>query len=78
MSTNSSLNSTIIYNPVCDGNPNAILLVTHNYNFDTNSSGQYNSKLVGVFYDGAHWQIYNEDGSTMALGRAFNVLVVKP
>ena len=76
--TNTSGNITTIYNPICDNNPSAILIVTHNYSADTNSTSQYNLKQVGVYYAPPHWTIYNEDSSPMALGRAFNVLIVKP
>lgn len=76
--TNTSGNITTIYNPICDNNPNAILLVTHNYSADTNSASAYNLKVVGVYYNGSRWTIFNEDQTAMALGRAFNVLIVKP
>jgi hypothetical protein len=78
VSSNTSANQTFISNPVCDGDPNAILIVTHNWTADTNSTSQYNTKPVGVYYTGANWSIFNEDGSAMALGRAFNVMVIKP
>ena len=76
--TNTTGNQTFIFNPVCDGDPNAILIVTHNWTADTNSTSQYNTKPVGVYYTGANWAIFNEDTSAMALGRAFNVMVIKP
>ncbi len=75
--TNTIGDQTFIYNPVCDGDPNAILIVTHNWTADTNSTSQYNTKPVGVYYTGANWAIFNEDTSAMALGRAFNVMVIK-
>jgi hypothetical protein len=78
VATNTVGDQTIIYNPVCNGNPNSILIVTHNYSADTNSTSQYNTKPVGVYYNGANWEIYNEDDSAMALGRAFNVMVINP
>jgi hypothetical protein len=77
--TNTSNNYTTIYNPLTDGDPNAIVIVTHNYNADTNSTSQYNTEPVGVWYNGSRWTIYNENNThNMALGRAFNVLVIKP
>jgi len=78
VSTNVSGNTTLIYNPITDNDPNAILIVTHNWTADTNSTTQYNTTPVGVYYNGTHWAIFNEDVSFMALGRAFNVLVIKP
>jgi hypothetical protein len=75
---NTSGDYTVISNPLTDGNPNAILVITHNYSADTNSTTKYNTKPVGVYYTGSNWAIFNEDATSMALGRAFNVLVVKP
>jgi hypothetical protein len=79
-SVNTQGNGTKIFNSICDGDPNAILIITHNWGADTNSTSQFNTKPVGVYYNSsiAHWVILNEDNSTMALGRAFNVMVIKP
>jgi len=77
VSTNTFADQTFIYNPVCDGDPNAILIVTHNYAADTNSTSRYNTTPVGVYYTTGRWAIFNEDQSGMALGRAFNVMVIK-
>jgi hypothetical protein len=76
--TNTTGNGTVIHNPLTDGDPNAILIITHNWTADTNSTSKYNIKPVGVYYSGPNWIIFNEDTSTMALGRAFNVMVIKP
>ena len=77
--TNINSNWTTIYNPLTDGDPNAILIVTHNYSADTNSTSPYNAEPVGVWYYAPHWTIYNESNThPMAPGRAFNVLVIKP
>jgi len=76
--TNTTSNQTIIYNPVCDGNLNAILIITHNWTADTNSTSRYNTTPVGVYYNGSHWTVFNEDNSAMQLGRAFNVMVIVP
>ena len=65
---------TTISNPRTDGHPNAILWLTHNWNQDTMSE----THPVGVFYSGGHWAIYHEDGATMPVGAAYNVLVVTP
>ena len=78
--TNTQGNGTKIFNSLCDGDPNAILIITHNWGADTNSTSQFNTKPVGVYYNSGlgHWVILNEDNSAMALGRAFNVMVIKP
>jgi hypothetical protein len=78
VATNTSSHITTIYHPLTDGDPNALIFVMHNFNADSSASG-YNTNLVGVWYDGAHWTLYNENTSVpMPLGRAFNVLVIKP
>ena len=69
---------TIIVNPHCDGDPDAILIVTHNHGKDT-SANPLHPQSVGVSYTGANWIIFHEDGATpMQVGDAFNVMVIKP
>ncbi len=70
---------TTITNPLCDGDPDAILIITHNYNpsltgniLDTNpTSVYYNSSL-------AKWQIYHDNFVAMTVNNAYNVLIIKP
>lgn len=78
VATNTSGNWTTIYNSHADSDPGAMVIVTHNWTADTNSVTRYNTTPVGVYYTGGHWAIFNEDQSSMDLGRAFNVLIVKP
>jgi len=66
--------STIIDYPLTNGNPNAIIFVTPNLN-PGGVVGMYDDRPIGVFYDGSKWRIYNEDGSAMPVGAAFNVFV---
>jgi hypothetical protein len=68
-----SANGSRINNPLCNGDPNAILFVTHNLTPNAN----YHNHPVGVYYDGIGWQIYNEDSATMLTNRTFNVLIIK-
>jgi hypothetical protein len=76
--TNISGHVTTLYHPLTDGDPNAILMVTHNYNADI-SATPYETNAVGVWYNGSRWTIYHENtGMAMPVGRAFNVLIVKP
>jgi hypothetical protein len=55
--------------------PNAILFVTPNIN-PGSISGTYDPHPVGVRYDtgSGQWAILNEDGASMPLSAAFNVL----
>jgi hypothetical protein len=79
VATNTDGDSTYITNPLCDGNPNAILIITHLYNPPNgNVTETLYNKTVGVWYDGTGWAIYNEDQSDMGLNIAFNVLVIIP
>ena len=65
---------TTIYNPQTDGNPNALLFVTHNWSMDN----MYETHPLGVWYNGMHWTIFHEDIAAMPAGMAFNVTVIKP
>jgi hypothetical protein len=75
---NISANSTYLDTPLTDGNPNAVLMVTHNWN-PGGSSGKYNNHPIGVWYDRnrSKWAIFNEDRAAMAVGADFNVAVLK-
>ena len=73
-SSNTILNWTILSNPAIDGNPDARILVTQ---ILIGSTGyKYNNSEIGVWYDGSHWAIFNQDLSNMPIGASFNVLVL--
>ena len=70
---------TSIDHPLTNGDPNAILIVTPNWN--ASGTGVYNVSPIGVFYvySTEKWSIFNQDTTVPILeGAAFNVLVVKP
>jgi hypothetical protein len=67
---------TTISNPVCDGDPNAILIVTHNYNSPVGAPYSYETHPYSVWYDGSNWTIYNDDFASIA-NMTFNILVIK-
>ncbi|HMS55027.1 MAG TPA: hypothetical protein PKA27_06465 [Fimbriimonadaceae bacterium] len=71
-------NFTIIDNPFTNGDPNAILIITPNWN-PQNTGGTYNNHATGVYYypPSQKWTIFNQDGISMPAGAAFNVLVIK-
>jgi hypothetical protein len=73
------LHRTTISNPLCDGDPNAILIVTHNYN-PSLSGGYSETHPFGVYYNTllSKWQIYHEDIAPMTTNNAYNVLIIKP
>ena len=68
--------SSYIDNPICNDDPNAILIITPNWN-PGNSGGAYSTEVVGVWYDGLGWALFNESTDAMAVGLAYNVLIIK-
>jgi len=66
---------TTIHNSLCDGDPNAILLVTHTYS-PSSIPGNYEIHPYSVWYNGSNWTIYNDDKVSI-LGMTFNVLIIK-
>jgi len=75
-STNIIQNYTLIDNPNLNGNPNAIFLVTANWN-PGGTGGVYNTSPIGVWYDAgtAKWGIFNQDLAPMPEGAAFNIFI---
>jgi hypothetical protein len=73
---NTISNSTYLDNPLTNGEPNAALSVTQNWN-PGGGSGVYNDHPIGVVYDQdvQKWAIYIRDGTLMPNGAAFNVAV---
>jgi hypothetical protein len=64
---------TMLDHPLLNGNPDAKIIVIHNL-----SSGVYDliNDELGVWYDGSHWNIYNENIDTLYTGAVFNVLIM--
>ena len=73
--TNISLNYTLLDHPSLNGNPDAIVKVTQNWN-PGDVEGVYNDHAVGVWYTGSQWSIFNQDEEAMPQGASFNVLVL--
>lgn len=68
---------TTLDNPMLNGNPNAKIFVVHDF---TNTAGNqgYINEEIGVWYDGTHWTIYNENpADTLFTGATFNVLIIR-
>jgi len=65
---------TTIDNPLSNGHPNAILIVTPNYN-PGNSGASYDTHPLGVWYDGNNWEIFHEDLAPMVVDTTYNVFV---
>ena len=73
---NTISNSTYLNNALTNGESNAELSVTQNWN-PGGGWGVYNDHPIGVVYDQdvQEWAIYNQDGTLMPNGAAFNVAV---
>ncbi len=71
---NITSNWTTIDHPLTNGKPDAILLVTSNWN-PGNVGGTYDNHPIGVWYDGSKWAIFNQDIAAMPAGTAFNVII---
>ncbi len=71
-----SSNSTYLDNRLINGNPDAVLSVTQNWN-PGGGDGTYNDHPVGVWYDegAGRWAIFNQDRAPMPERAAFNVVV---
>ena len=74
-STNTSNYITTIYNPLCDGDPNAILIATHQFS-PPGVGGNYEAHPYSVWYAGSRWTIYNDDFASIS-NMSFNVLIIK-
>jgi hypothetical protein len=68
---------TTITHPLTDGDPDAILIITHNYN-PSQTGNVFDTHPTGVFYNASlsQWQIFHEDGAAILTNEAWNVLVV--
>ncbi len=75
---NTSGNTTYIDHPLTNNDPNAIVLVTQNWNPDGSSGGTYNDHPIGVYYShlAKKWSIFNQDFASMPNGADFNVIVI--
>jgi len=63
---------TTIDHPDLNGNPDAKIVFSHNWN-----DGTYNDNVTGIYYDGANWAIFNEDISNIVEGSTYNVYIAK-
>lgn len=68
---------TTIDHPAANGNSNALVFVTHNYNpGGIGGVPTYNDHAVGVWYNDGKWKIFNQDLAAMPANAAFNVMVL--
>lgn len=68
---NSSSHITYLNHPLLNNTPSAIVMVTPRW------EGVYNPNEIGVYYTGAEWAIFNQNGAAMPVNAMFNVQVAK-
>jgi hypothetical protein len=75
---NITANSTYLDHPLLNGNPDAVVYVTQNWN-PSGSGGTYNDHPVGVWYNENRemWAVFNQDRAGMPRDASFNVAVLK-
>jgi hypothetical protein len=73
---NTAGNYTYLDNRLTNGEPDAVLSVTQNWN-PGGGRGVYNNHPVDLKYDAKveKWAVYNRDGESMPEGAAFNIAV---
>jgi hypothetical protein len=65
-----------INNAAINGNPGALIFITHNWGTGYNGISVYDTSAVGVWCNGGIWYLYNEKTYTvMAANMSFNVFV---
>ena len=74
--SNTAGHYTYLDNRLTNGQPDALLSVTQNWN-PGGGGGVYNDHPVGVVYDAKlkKWAVYNLDGDPLPKGAAFNIAV---
>jgi hypothetical protein len=72
---NSGGDHTSVDSRLTNSNPNAIALITQNYNPTGDCPCVGNNHNTGLYYVGNQWTIFNQDGATVPSGAAFNVIV---
>jgi len=76
-SANSGRNYTCMSSPALNGNPNAVVIVTPNWN-PGGQGGVYDDNPIAVTYFGGQWCIVNQNDGVMPMGASFNVLAMNP
>lgn len=74
-SANIQANSTVIDNALCNGNPQARLIVTPNVSTRGGITGVLNPHNIGVWYNGSKWLVFNQDKAAMPVNTGFSVYV---
>ena len=76
--SNIESNWTLLDHRSTNNRPEAIVVVTPNYNPGGGARGVYDTHALGVWYTNGKWAIFHQDRTPMIPGTAFNVLVAEP
>ncbi|MEL6810870.1 MAG: T9SS type A sorting domain-containing protein [Bacteroidota bacterium] len=76
---NIASDASFIDHPDLNNNPDAELIVVHNWN-PPGTGGVYNTNETGLFYNepAQSWMVYNENGSNMIVGSSYNIYIGEP
>jgi hypothetical protein len=66
---------TVMNDPTLNTQPNALLLVTSNWN-PSGGAGVTDAHPLGVRYHGTQWDIFHTDHTPIAKGASYNVVVI--
>lgn len=74
---NTSAHITTLDHPQLNGKPDALLFILPNYNQNgAEAGGQNYQQNAGVWYNGSHWTIFNQNTKEpMPLNMTFNVMI---
>ncbi|RFN58912.1 T9SS type A sorting domain-containing protein [Marixanthomonas ophiurae] len=72
---NITSDATELDHPDLNGNPSAMIMVTHNLNY---GGVQYNNHVTGTYYNTgtSKWMLYNENSNPMAEGSSYNIYII--
>lgn len=65
---------TTLDHPLLNGNPDAVLIVTQNFN-PSGLGNVYNDRAIGVYYFNGLWHLYNENQEVLPNNASFNVYI---
>lgn len=67
---------TELNHPDLNGHPNAGIVYVNTWN-PNGTIGVNNNNISSLWYDGTHWNIYNDDFTPMVIGASFNVFIAE-
>ena len=71
-------NLSIIDHPLLNNNPEAVVVLTHNWGIAGDSSNVVIDKNLGVTYSGSNWAVHLEDQSAFPEDAKFDIFIYDP